>query len=189
MPAPIRQCRIATKDGEAMAPAAWLGQHLAVTVPCDEARLFPVIRGQWVITHRGTGLSAGTLLTTKANAIKIAKSWDAKFAHITESGTAHSWPHKEAWGNLVNSINCPWATGRQDPDDSTATAGELAARAGIPIDQAGGSLKIQWRGKFWPAPSDAELDFWTFDSCCETPDGRTVEPDHPESWLRILRLV
>jgi hypothetical protein len=27
------------------------------------------------------------------------------------------------------------------------------------------------------------------DSCCETPDGRTVEPDHPESWLSILNLI
>jgi len=189
MPSPIRQCRITTKDGDTMAPAVWLGQHLAVTIPCDKARLFPIVRGQWVITHRGTGLSAGLLFTPKANAIKIAKSWDSKFAYVTETGNVHNWPHREAWCNIVRGINYPCATGREDSSDSTETASVLAACAGIPIDPAGGSLKIQWRGEFWPAPTDSELEFWTFDSVCETPDGRTVEPDHPESWLRILRLV
>jgi hypothetical protein len=24
---------------------------------------------------------------------------------------------------------------------------------------------------------------------CETPEGDTVEPDHPHSWLRILKLI
>jgi len=32
----------------------------------------------------------------------------------------------------------------------------------------------------------AELEFWMFDSVCETPDGDIVEPDHPDSWLALL---
>jgi hypothetical protein len=193
---PIRQCKVTTKSGEFMAPAHWLGQHLAVTAPADKERTFAVQRGRWVITHRGTGLQACTLETTKAAAIKFARAWDQRFALITATGTAHNWPHKEAFGRAVARINLPNVPGRatfhhnnDDDGTGTGTAGELAAAAGIPIDQAGGVLRIRWRGKFWPAPSDAELELWTLDSCCETPDGRTVEPDHPESWLRILRLV
>jgi hypothetical protein len=38
-------------------------------------------------------------------------------------------------------------------------------------------------------PTMAELEHWTLDSVCETPDGRTVEPDAPDAWLRLLALV
>lgn len=190
---PLKRCKVALRnaDGtttETMAPAHWLGQTIALTAPAGTARDFAPVRGQWVITHRGCGLSAGTLHCSKKRAVAIARQWDARFASI-DASDARSWAHCEAWGNVVRGINYPSNAGRVEPDDSTATAGELAARAGIPIDQGGGVLRIFWRGKFWPAPTDAELDWWTFDSCCETPDGRTVEPDAPDSWLSILRLV
>lgn len=182
-------CRIATTKGDAMAPAHWLGQHVAVTPPCDKARKFPTVRGQWVITHRGCGLQAATLLCSKRQAVAIARQWDHRFALINPAD-ARLWPWRLQWGELVASINRPWQTTAEPAaDDSTDTAGELAARAGLPIDQAGGSLRILWRGKFWPAPTDCELELWTLDSCCETPDGRTVEPDAPDSWLSILRLI
>jgi len=190
---PLKRCKVALRnlDGtttEAMAPAHWCGQFIALTAPAGPARDFAPVRGQWVITHRGCGLSAGTLLCSKKRAVAIARQWDGKFGCL-DASNARAWPWAKQWGNVVGSINSPGIYGRPEPDDSTATAGGLAARAGIPIDQGGGVLRIFWRGKFWPAPTDAELDWWTFDSCCETPDGRTVEPDAPDSWLCILRLV
>ena len=196
----LRRCNVAlnNRDGShtlALAPAAWLGQFIAVTPPAGADRSFSVQRGLWVITHRACGLSFAQLRCSKRDAIALAKAWDQRCGTV-DPANARSWPHCEEWGKAVARINLPNIPGRatfhhnEDEDgSSTGTAGELAAAAGIPIDQAGGALRIHWRGKFWPAPSDAELEFWTLDSCCETPDGRTVEPDHPESWLRILRLV
>jgi hypothetical protein len=181
-------CRVATKTGDATAPAHWVGQWVALTPPCDSARRFPVCRGQWVITHRASGLSAGTLLCSKRRAAEIARQWDRRFALI-DPADARAWPFARQWADRVASINAPWREPAPAADDSTETACELAARAGLPIDQAGGVRRIWWRGKFWPAPSDAELEFWALDSCCETPDGRTVEPDAPDSWLAILRLI
>jgi hypothetical protein len=190
---PPQLCKVALtgKTGtvsEVMAPAHWIGEFIAVTAPAGKDRNFAPRRGQWVITHRDSGLSGAILECSKKRAIAVAKQWDGKFGCI-DATDARTWPWIEQWGNLVRTINYPHVSGNQNPDSSTATAGILAANAGIAIDQAGRGLRIQWRGKFWPAPTDAELDWWTFDSCAETPDGRTVEPDHPESWLRILRLV
>jgi len=194
----LRRCNVAlnNRDGShtlALAPAAWLGQFIAVTPPAGADHSFTVQRGLWVITHRGCGLAFAHLRCSKKDAIALAKAWDQRCGTVDPSN-ARTWPHCEAWGKAVAKINRPsettrWGIHAVNDGDSTGTAGELAAAAGIPIDQAGTVLKIQWRGKFWPAPSDAELELWTLDSCCETPDGRTVEPDHPESWLRILRLV
>ena len=49
--------------------------------------------------------------------------------------------------------------------------------------------EITWRGDVYEVPSMAELESMVFDSVCETPDGETVEPDHPDSWLSILGLI
>ena len=40
-----------------------------------------------------------------------------------------------------------------------------------------------------PVPSIDALMEWTVDSVCPTPDDREVEPDDPDSWLRLLGLV
>ena len=40
-----------------------------------------------------------------------------------------------------------------------------------------------------PLPSMDAMAEWTMDSVCPTPDGRILEPDHPDSWLRLLGLV
>ncbi len=50
-------------------------------------------------------------------------------------------------------------------------------------------LKLRWQNRWWPVPSMEEVERWTFDSLCETPDGDTVEPDAAGSWLRLLGLV
>jgi len=183
-----RQVTIRTNTGTVDAAPHWIGKSIAVTAPISGG-IATVQRGHWVITHVKTGFSGGSLLCSKKQAIKIAKEWDARFAELNPELT-RQWPHCKEWGELVRAINAPWQTppAESDAGASTETAMFLAAQAKIPV-QCEPVAKIQWRGRFWPAPTDAELDQWTFDSVCETPDGRTVEPDNSESWLRILRLV
>lgn len=48
---------------------------------------------------------------------------------------------------------------------------------------------VRWRGQWWPAPTVGEVHAMALDSVAETPDGRTVEPDHPEAWPRLLGLI
>nr|AGH89070.1 hypothetical protein [uncultured bacterium] len=48
---------------------------------------------------------------------------------------------------------------------------------------------ITWKGKQYEVPDMETLGEFAFDSVCETPDGDTVEPDHPDSWLSILGLI
>ena len=181
---------INTNNGPLEVPAKWLGQHLAVTPPVKAGA--PVkTRGQWVITHAATGFSCGTVLCSQKAAIQLARDWDARFGLISTPADVKGWPHSKDWGRAIQAINCPWQVDHSSEDDagSTETALVLAARAGIPIDQAGAAPRVFWRGQWWLPPTDGMLESWTFDSVCETPDGRTVEPDHPEAWLSILRLV
>lgn len=49
--------------------------------------------------------------------------------------------------------------------------------------------KITWQGKSYPIPTADQIEHWVIDSVCETPDGDTVEPDHPDSWLFLLGLI
>jgi len=42
---------------------------------------------------------------------------------------------------------------------------------------------------WYDIPTLEDIEEWTFDSFCPTPAGDEVEPDHPDSWLRILSLV
>lgn len=48
---------------------------------------------------------------------------------------------------------------------------------------------IIWRGEEYEVPDMETIESFVFDSVCETPDGETVEPDHPDSWLRLLGLI
>lgn len=57
-----------------------------------------------------------------------------------------------------------------------------------PSDEPSGEV-LEWRGEVYDVPCEADLEAWVFDSVCETPDGVTVEPDHPDSWLRLLGLI
>jgi len=187
----LQTLTVPTNKGTATVPAHWTGRHLAVTEPCGHDPADGANRGLWNITHKASGLRAASLRTTKRHAMQIARGWDDRFADISPEN-ARNWPHREDWGQLVQKINAPWQAGQDataaQAASSTDTALLLAAQAGIAV-QSEPVAKISWRGKFWAAPTDAELEAWTLDSVCETPDGRTVEPDHPEAWLRILRLV
>ncbi|WOB09717.1 MULTISPECIES: hypothetical protein [Burkholderiales] len=48
---------------------------------------------------------------------------------------------------------------------------------------------IVWRGLTYDIPDFDQIEAWVFGSVCETPDGDTVEPDHPDSWLSLLGIV
>lgn len=50
-------------------------------------------------------------------------------------------------------------------------------------------LKMRWHQRWWPVPTLEQVEEWTFDSVCETPDGRTVEHDADDSWMRLLGLI
>lgn len=50
-------------------------------------------------------------------------------------------------------------------------------------------LKLRFRRKWHTIPAMDQIQRWTLDSVCETPDGRTVEHDAPDSWLHLLGLV
>lgn len=50
--------------------------------------------------------------------------------------------------------------------------------------------EVRYRGEWHEVPCFGDIEDWIFDvSYCTTPDGRTVEADHPESWLTLLGLV
>ena len=42
---------------------------------------------------------------------------------------------------------------------------------------------------WYDIPTNAEIEEQIFDSASFTPCGDEVEPDHPDSWLRILGLI
>ena len=48
---------------------------------------------------------------------------------------------------------------------------------------------ITWYGSVYEVPSFAEIEAMVRDCVCETPDGETVEPDHPDSWLSLLSII
>ena len=165
----------------------WRGRFVAVTPPAGADGAEPQ-RGCWTLTHIATGMAAaGRLPISKRDAIALARAWDERIGLIDPAFT-RSWPHWDVWGAVIRGIREPWRVGTDPADSDTATALGLAIGRGMSV-RGGGAASIRWRGKWWPAPTDAELDAWTMDSCCETPDGRTVEPDAPDSWLRILGLV
>lgn len=188
----LTRCKVAVKDPNShgfldyVAPAAWLGQYIAVTPPPGADCAFETVPGLWAITHRGCGYALATLRCNLKTAVKLAKGWDQRAGSI-DPLNSRVWQYCQQWGQAVQAINCPWQDSAAD--DSDQTAAELASNRGLTIKHINGSHKILWRGKYWPAPTDSELEFWTIDSVCETPDGRTVEPDNSESWLKILGLV
>ena len=57
---------------------------------------------------------------------------------------------------------------------------------GLPVEQRDGWPHVCWHGAWHPVPTMGDVEEWTFDSVCPTPHDKDVEPDHPESWLRIL---
>ena len=42
---------------------------------------------------------------------------------------------------------------------------------------------------WYEVPCNEDIEEWVFDSICFTPGDDEVEPDHPDSWLRLLGLI
>lgn len=61
----------------------------------------------------------------------------------------------------------------------------------VRVDAVGshGWPEVRWARQWWPAPTVGEVHAMALDSVAETPDGRTVEPDHPHAWPRLLGLI
>jgi len=57
------------------------------------------------------------------------------------------------------------------------------------IEIVDGWPHIRYRKELCPIPSMEDIEEFIFDSCCPTPAGDEVEPDHPASWLSILGLI
>lgn len=50
-------------------------------------------------------------------------------------------------------------------------------------------VEMSWRGRWYLVPTMGDVESWCLGSVAETPDGRTVEPDAPEGWPRLLGLI
>ena len=50
-------------------------------------------------------------------------------------------------------------------------------------------LRLRFGDAWHLVPSHADAMRWTLDGMAETPDGRTVEPDDPDSWLILCGLI
>ena len=49
--------------------------------------------------------------------------------------------------------------------------------------------EITWKGQSYSVPSLGELETMMLGDTAEAPDGTEVEPDHPDSWLSLLRIM
>lgn len=188
---PSQTVTITTHKGPVDVAARWRGQALAVHAPFRDGD--PVPRGQWMITHHASGLAAGKFRGSLRDAIKIARLWDGAFVTVTASN-GHQWALARQWSAVVNRETPPHAP-FHGPEPSTNVhparpeTVRLALDAGRGVRFDGDTWLMQWHGRWWPLPTMTELENWTFDSVCETPDGRTVEPDAPDAWLRLLALI
>jgi len=183
---------IQTRTGTATVETVWSGAHLAVHPPYS-ATGKPAARGQWTVTPTGCGLSAGTFHGPKPDAIRLAKLWDAAFSQVTPAGV-RSWQLREQWVALIKRqrpIHPPLHGPEPSPNahPGRPETVRIAQDAGRRVRCVAGIWQAFWRGDWWELPTLEDLQLWTLDSCCETPDGRTVEPDAPDSWLAILRLI
>lgn len=65
--------------------------------------------------------------------------------------------------------------------------GDTAAFKGL--DPLQPVYRLWFAGKWHDVPTIAQITEWTLDTICPTPEGDTVEPDNPDSWLSLLGLI
>lgn len=207
---------VQTGNGPREVATVWRGQVLAVHRPVVSDGKQPAPK-RWAITHTPSGLAmAGTIATTKAEAVALAKLWDTAAGEINPSNP-RGWRYLETWRLDVATVEhrrIAELMGPVLPDHPTASdvAAAVAAAVGATFEPATEAEaaepwpaaetvaadrlrngpqgpEMRWRGQWWPVPSVGEVEGWLFDSTAETPDGRTVEPDHPEAWPYLLGLI
>ena len=70
-----------------------------------------------------------------------------------------------------------------ETDAGLITTGDVAAFGPSRV------LRLFFGNEWHVIPSHADALRWTLDGMAETPDGRAVEPDDPDSWLILCDLV
>ena len=213
MPATITiQCR----DQSRSVPAVWVGENLAVHRPLVKGALSKAAR-HWAITHTASGLAACSSFDgPKSAAVNLAKLWDKAFGTM-DASNARAWPYCQTWVADVRLAqwhgterpNGPILPDHPKPSDVAAAVAAAVgatyeplsaddAEAPFPahetmsadrVRNGSDGLEVSWRGQWWPVPTNGEIETMIFDALAESPDGRTVEPDHPESWPSILGIV
>ncbi len=208
---------IATSTGSVDVDTVWIGANLAVHRFYTVDPTVVAAPGHWAVTAHKLGLAAcGHFRGSKAAAVRLAKLWDNAFEGVTAEN-ARQWRYRQTWaadcaaaqlgaiGDLAGPVlpdhptsgdvaaaisraiggNFEPATGDEAAEQYPAheTAPHRSLRTGADGDE------ISWGGRWYPVPTIGEVEAWICDSVCETPNGSTVEPDHPESWLSILGLI
>lgn len=208
MPATIAvQCRT---SGSRSIPAVWVGQHLAVHRPLTADGLSKASR-HWTITHTASGLAViGGLNAAKNDAIALARLWD-EAAALIDPAAPRQWRYLPAWRDDLQRIGIVplvgpvdliasattaehviWQAMGYDPASDDEAAEQYPAAETVPANRlrdGADGMEMLWRGQWWTVPTFGEVEAWALDSLAETPDGRTVEPDHPESWPHLLGVV
>lgn len=163
----------------------------------------------------GLGAAVGIDIAQR-DAIALARLWDSAFSEITAEGArqwplAKRWvddvrraqsgrpiigPREltplealESAGTYAEvSAAVARAMGHSFASDSDA-AEQFPAHETVAADRlrnGADGVEMAWRGQWWPVPTFGEVESWALDSVSETPDGRTVEPDAPDAWTRLL---
>ena len=204
------------KHGALTVETVWDGVHLCVHRPvlANGAQ----VKRQWAITHKASGLLAGLLSCSRETARKLAQLWDQRFGDLAQAADARQWAFRRGWiddcdraqsrpphNRLVGPVlpDCPtsWDIaaavslamgGSLAPSDADDRAEQFPAAETVPADRlrtVAGEVEMLWRGRWWTVPTLGEVEEWALDSVAETPDGRTVEPDAPDSWPHLLGVI
>jgi hypothetical protein len=118
--------------------ARWAGAALAVHKPVTVDGEQPA-RGFWRITHHGSGLSAGTFRGPLADAIKLARAWDATFhaalaPQAPEALSLKDWAHAQAWSAQLTRQAPPRGPVVCDPPRHAATFADGDGAEQLPVD-------------------------------------------------------
>lgn len=203
---------VQTAAGPRDIAAVWVGDNLAVHRPPlrDGAKPAPK---QWAITHTASGLSMGApLCARKESAVALARLWDSAAGEI-DARNPRGWRYVQTWqldvaaaeNRRIAPLEGPVLPDNPGPQDVAAAIAAALDSAYVPAgDEAADQfpahetvaadllrtgadgVEMFWRGRWWPVPTFGEVETWALDSLAETPDGRTVEPDAPDSWTRLL---
>jgi hypothetical protein len=120
---------IQTRTGNRETPTVWRGKALAVHRPpsAKNPSGFSTEPKRWAITHHPSGLAAcASFDGPKADAIALAKLWDAAFCELAaDNPDARSWRYSRTWledckrAQLPASLNLPRPVGPVLPDHPT----------------------------------------------------------------------
>jgi len=208
---------IQTKHGPRNVATVWKGSTLSVHRPhtVDGPSKAP---RRWTLTHNASGLSISTVNVAKADAVALARLWDIAAAAI-DPANPKAWPHLQSFRDDLGRLGslplrgpvvlspmealerattpaeitaAVWQAMGYNAATETEAAEQWPAADTVPADllrSGAAGLEILWRGRWWPVPTLGDVELWCLDSVAETPDGRTVESDHPEAWPAVLGVI